>query len=144
VLPDKDLRRSARAGRSFAVNLHFHDIAAPNDGNIAKPLHSGKGEFEAEELTTFGVKFSSRSKDIGLILSFFLAATHYNGPMRNQSLQCLCIAGKLCAPNRLTRLETLIVRCGCARQCDQQSRQNDDYGANSDCPKHFLPPKQLK
>lgn len=44
ALPNKDLRHSSRVQYSFAINFRFCDIAAPDDGDIAKVLHFGPWE----------------------------------------------------------------------------------------------------
>src|SRR5580693_5084422 len=76
ALPNKDFGHSARTRGSFAVNLEFHDIAAPNDGDIAKVLNFGAGEFKPDKLSTFGMKFNGSSNYVGLVLPFSLSPTH--------------------------------------------------------------------
>jgi len=72
--PDKDLRHSARTRGSFAVNLSVHDIAAPDDGHVAKVLNFGTRKFKPDKLSSLGVKLDSSSEHIGLVLPCFLAA----------------------------------------------------------------------
>jgi hypothetical protein len=101
VLPDKDVHHSACAQFSLAVNLGCEDIAAPNDGPIAKVLHFGARKLKPSQPSPLGVKCSRGSQYIGLIFSFFLAAAHDDRFGRYQFLERLCVSGEPCAPNRL-------------------------------------------
>ena len=98
VLPDEYLRHSAGTQRAFAVNLRFYDVAAPNDGYIAKMLHLGSRKFKPDQFSTLRVKLGGGLQHIGLVFPFLFAPAHDDSFWRHQFLEGLYVAGKPCAP----------------------------------------------
>src|SRR5262245_3334598 len=134
ALPDEYLRHAARTRRAFTIDLELDDIAAPNDGNIAEVLHFGAGELKAKKLSAFGMEFSRCSKHIRLVLPFFLAAAHDDGPGRHQLLKRLCVACEPGAPYSFAGLQQLRVillrtRLSRAHGGSQQRRSNKHASA---------------
>jgi hypothetical protein len=94
---------------------------AVGDRNIAEALNFGAWEFQANQLSTFGMKVRGGLQHILLILPLLFPRTNDNRVWWDQGFEGFCVVGKPGPPNRFARLEefrSILRRC-CQTRYDE-------------------------